>query len=85
MAIFKKNEIRQFGVDEIGRRLEDLNKELIILHAKKSTGGALENPGRIKLVKKTIAKLLTLKTEKTNNINVNKKEKPGVRRSSKVS
>ena len=67
MALFKKNELRQFGLEEIDRRLGDLRKELLALYAKKSTGGALENPGRIKLVKKTVAKLLTLKTEKSKN------------------
>lgn len=81
MTIFKKNEIKQFGTEEIERRFKDLNKELVILYAKKSTGGALENPGRIKLVKKTIARLLTLKTEKNKG---NKKENLEVRRSSKV-
>lgn len=67
MALFKKNELKQFGLEEIDRRLEDLRKEALALYAKKSTGGALENPGKIKLVKKTIARLLTLKTEKINN------------------
>jgi len=49
--------------DELERRLADSRKELFNLRFQSATG-ALENPARLKLTKREIARILTVKTER---------------------
>ena len=42
----------------------ELRKELIKVNAQVSTGTVPENPGNVKNIKKTIARILTIKTQK---------------------
>jgi len=46
---------------KLDERLLDLRKELIKINAQVAVGTLPENPGRIKEIKKTIAKILTQK------------------------
>ena len=61
MAIIKKNELKQFSNESIIERMKELNKELMKYNSQRGTGRAIENPGRIKEIKRSIAKLLTIK------------------------
>ncbi|MBI2110325.1 50S ribosomal protein L29 [Candidatus Woesearchaeota archaeon] len=63
MAILKKAEIKQMPAHLIKEKINDLQKELIKLNAQVATGTRPENPGRIREIKRTIARLLTKKAK----------------------
>jgi len=56
-------DIREMTPDEKMRRLEEMRTELSKLRAMIRAGGAIENPGRVKALRRTIAKLLTVMRE----------------------
>ncbi|KJR43198.1 Ribosomal protein L29 [Candidatus Magnetoovum chiemensis] len=58
----KTSELRNLNIDERSRRIKDLRKELFNLRFQSSTG-EIQNPMRIRTVKKEIAKILTINTE----------------------
>jgi len=60
----KAAEMRNFTVDELRQREQDLRKELFNLRFQSATG-EIENPKRINTVRKDISRLLTILTEKT--------------------
>jgi large subunit ribosomal protein L29 len=55
-------DIRRMTTDEIDSKIQSLKKEHFNLRVQAKTG-KLENQHRIKLIKKEIARLLTVKTE----------------------
>ena len=61
----KPSELRAMTIDELGQKEQDLRKELFNLRFQQATG-EIENPMRIRTVKKDIAKVLTIKSEKLN-------------------
>ncbi len=63
MAILKPNEIRDMSIEEMEAELAELRSELARERAVASAGGAIENPGRVKELKKTIARVLTIMNE----------------------
>ncbi len=63
MAILKMREIRYMTAVQRVNQLKRLQKDLAHLRAGISTGGSLEKPSRVKEVKKTIARILTVMTE----------------------
>ncbi len=64
MAILRPNDIRKAETKELLGKLEELKKELIKLNSQKSTGSVPENPGKIKEIKKTLARIYTLLNER---------------------
>jgi len=64
MPILRKSEIRKMSINEIDKRISELRSELIRLKTLSVSGGTLENPARIREIRKTIARLLTIKKEK---------------------
>ena len=54
--------------ESLRNTLNELNKELFKLNAKRAIGTALESPGRIKQIKKTIARIYTIQN-KTKEVN----------------
>ena len=58
----KVNEIREMSADELNQKLTSLKEELFNLRFQLATG-QLENPMRIKEVKKTIARIKTIQRE----------------------
>jgi len=60
----KTSELRALTVDELKRKESDLRKELFNLRFQRATG-EIENPMRIRAVRKDIARILTIVTEKT--------------------
>jgi large subunit ribosomal protein L29 len=60
MAIIKRNELKQMGKENLKNKLVELRKELIKVNAQISTGTPPENPGRVREIKKTIARILTI-------------------------
>ena len=59
----KANEIQDLTDDEVAQRLEEGRRELFNLRFQHATG-ALENTHRLSLVKKQIARLLTLQLQR---------------------
>jgi len=59
----KPSEFIALTVDELGQKEKDLRKELFNLRFQMATG-EIENPMRMRTVKKDIARVLTIKSEK---------------------
>jgi large subunit ribosomal protein L29 len=55
----KMREIREMKKEEKLKKLTELENELLRLRTLVRSGGALENPGQIRVVKKDIARLKT--------------------------
>ena len=55
----KKKELKQLDAKSLKSKLEDLKKDLMKINAKRSSGSAIENPGRIKHIKRVIARIKT--------------------------
>ncbi len=60
----KAAELRETTVEELRKKEQDLRKELFNLRFQQATG-EIENPMRIRAIKKNIAKILTVITEKS--------------------
>ena len=59
MAIFRAREIHQLSDVELQENIQKLRMELLQKYGKVSAGGAAENPGRIREIRRTIARMLT--------------------------
>lgn len=59
MAIFRAQEVRQLSDVELQEQMEKLKMELIQHNGKVSAGGSIENPGRIRELRRTIARMKT--------------------------
>jgi large subunit ribosomal protein L29 len=59
----KPSELRGMTVDELTQKEQDLRKELFNLRFQQATG-EIENPMRIRVVRKDIARVLTIRSEK---------------------
>lgn len=59
MAIFRAREVAQLTDVELTEQMSKLQFELIMHNGKVSAGGATENPGHIRELKRTIARLMT--------------------------
>ncbi len=63
MPIMKVKEIRDMSSGERVKRLNEFRTELLRLRTMIKAGGAVENPARIRELRKTIAKILTIEHE----------------------
>jgi large subunit ribosomal protein L29 len=59
----KPSELKDLTVDELTQKEMDLRKELFNLRFQQATG-EIENPKRMHTVKKDIARVLTIRTDK---------------------
>ncbi|MDP1553088.1 MAG: 50S ribosomal protein L29 [Methanobacteriaceae archaeon] len=64
MAILRSNDIREMDVEEIQQKLVELKAEFAKNISKSSASGVNENPGKVKELKRTIARVLTIMNEK---------------------
>ena len=64
MAILKSSEIRDLSVEEMKAKIRELRAELARTRATAAAGGSLENPARIRELRRTIARILTIMKEK---------------------
>jgi large subunit ribosomal protein L29 len=76
MAILTKNDFKQMNETQLNEKLLDLRKELMKINTQISTGTTPENPGRVREVRKTIARVLTVLNLKKSKpeVKVEKKE-----------
>ena len=59
MAILKKRELKQMLPEERKKKVTELRAELTTIRTSVRSGGTVENPARIKELRRTIARLLT--------------------------
>ena len=59
----KANEIRKLSTEEINKKIAESKEELFKLRMKQATG-SLENPARIRELRKTVARLKTILRER---------------------
>jgi large subunit ribosomal protein L29 len=64
MAILRVDEIRDMDVSEIDEKIEELKQELLKINTTIASGGAPENPGKIKAIRRTIARMKTIRAQK---------------------
>ena len=64
MAAMRKKELKQLNETQMKSKITELKKELMKLKAQASTGTSPQNPGQIRLIKRTIARLLTFLNQK---------------------
>lgn len=69
MALIKKGELKQMNEKTLRDKLNELKKELIKLNTQRAIGSSLESPGRIKQIRKMIARILTLLNKKGREVN----------------
>jgi len=63
MPIVRLKEISGMSIEERTKKLSELRAELSRLRTMVSAGGAVENPARIRELRKTIAQILTIENE----------------------
>ena len=59
----RPKDLRDLTDDELSRKLHETRQELFNLRFQSATG-ALDNPARLKLAKREIARILTVRTER---------------------
>ena len=59
MAILRAKDVQQLSDVELQEQMVKIRLELIQHNGKVSAGGATENPGRIKELRKTVARMMT--------------------------
>ncbi len=65
MPILRKREMSQLLPDERQKKLRELRTELGKVRTTVESGGRIENPARIREIRRTIARLLTLESKAT--------------------
>lgn len=63
MPILRVKEIRGMSAEDRDKKVSELRAELARLRTMVRAGGAVENPARIRELRKTIAKILTVENE----------------------
>jgi len=61
--MLKVNDIRRMSNEERLAKLQELKAELMRLRAQQASGAPLDNPGKIKAIRKAIARILTVINE----------------------
>ena len=63
MPILRKREMSQMLPEERSKKLSELRAELTRLRTTVSSGGTIENPSRIREIRRAIAKILTIESQ----------------------
>ena len=71
----RSKEIRGMDKNTLNEKILELKKDLIKMNAQVAIGTALKNPGQVRKIKKTIARILTISSGKK----IKKVEQSGVR------
>ena len=64
MKIISAEQIRNMDEREIERSLLDLKEELMMLYSTQTGGGLSDNPAKAKMLRKQVARILTIKRER---------------------
>jgi large subunit ribosomal protein L29 len=82
VPIIRLKDIKGMSAEDRDKKLSELRAELARLRTMVRAGGAVENPARIRELRKAIAKLITIKNEDKLGIR-KKEEKPTKKRGKK--
>jgi len=63
LPILRKREMSQMLPEERSKKLIELRAELTRLRTTVSSGGTIENPSRIREIRRAIAKILTIESQ----------------------
>jgi large subunit ribosomal protein L29 len=63
MAILRLKDIRDMSSEERRKKVDEFRTELSSLRTMVEAGGTIDNPARIREIRKTIARLLTIEAE----------------------
>ena len=63
MPVLRMKEARSMSNEDRRKRLDELRTELTRLRTMIKAGGAVENPARVRELRKAIARLLTVESE----------------------
>ena len=72
MPIIRMKDIRTMSSEDRKKKIVELRTELVRLKTMVKAGGSLDNPSRMRELRKTIARVLTVENEE---IHVEKKKK----------
>ena len=64
MAILRIKQIREMKETELNEKMKELKLELSKERASAEIGGTVKNPGKIREIRKTVARILTLRKQK---------------------
>ena len=64
MAILRLKDIRDMSYEQRKEKINELRTELARLKTMVEAGGSIDNPTQIREIRKTIARLLTVESEK---------------------
>lgn len=64
----KNKELRKLNNQELQNKLIELKKDLIKVNAQIAAGTVPENSGNVKNLKKTVARILTIKNQKKEDV-----------------
>jgi len=68
MPVLRMREIRDMSSEGRTEKLDEFRTELLRLKTMIGAGGTVENPARVKALRKTIAKILTVEHEERRGI-----------------
>ncbi len=63
MPLVRVKEIREMSAEDRTKRLNEFRTELVRLKTMVRAGGTVENPARVRALRKAIAGILTIETE----------------------
>jgi large subunit ribosomal protein L29 len=66
LPILRKREIKQLLPEERQKKLTELRTELVKLRTSVKAGGNVENVGRIRELRRTVARLMTIQNQPAN-------------------
>ncbi|MBI2148106.1 50S ribosomal protein L29 [Candidatus Woesearchaeota archaeon] len=64
MPVLRKSELKGMSKENLKTKIEELNKELMKLQSQVARGTPPENPGKIRSLKRNIARILTMLNKK---------------------
>ncbi len=65
MAILRKREMKQMLPEERKKKISELRAELTTIRTSVKSGGTVENPSRVRELRRTVARLLTAENAPT--------------------
>ena len=65
MAILRKREMKQMLPEERKKKISELRAELTTIRTSVKSGGTVENPSRVRELRRTVARLLTAENTRT--------------------
>lgn len=66
MAVLRKREMSQMLPEEREKKISELRAELTTIRTQVRSGGTVENPMRVRELRRAVAKLLTIQNAKPN-------------------